>query len=166
MMSNGKISDRELLFERVFDAPAHLVFDAWTKSEHLVNWWGPNGFTLTNKEMNAVPGGVWRFIMHGPDGRDYVNRVVFIEVNKPSKLVYKHDNDGGTEPINFHVTIDFKEVDGKTNLTMRSVFATAEELEKVESEYGAIEGARQHLARLENYLKEMPAHRRQGEISK
>lgn len=73
----GDTADREIVITRVFDAPREQVFDAWTDSEHVSQWWGPNGFTTTTHEMDVRPGGVWRFIMHGPDGVDYKNRIVY-----------------------------------------------------------------------------------------
>lgn len=59
-------ADREIVATRVFDAPRDLVFKMWTDPKHIVHWWGPNGFTNTIHEMDVRPGGVWRFIMHGP----------------------------------------------------------------------------------------------------
>jgi len=53
---------------RVFDAPRELVWEAWTNAKHVVNWWGPRGFTTTIEVMDVRPGGEWRLIMHGPDG--------------------------------------------------------------------------------------------------
>ena len=76
-------ADREIAATRIFDAPRELVWKAWTDPKHVAQWWGPNGFTNTIHEMNVSPGGVWRFMMHGPDGTDYPNRIVFIEVVEP-----------------------------------------------------------------------------------
>src|SRR5258706_7128695 len=80
---------------RVFDAPRELVWKVWTEPEHIGKWWGPNGFTTTTHKMEVKAGGVWRFVMHGPDGRDYQNKITFIEVVKPERLVYKHGGVGG-----------------------------------------------------------------------
>src|SRR5579862_2190161 len=52
--------DREIVFERVFDAPRELVWEAWTDPKQVVNWWGPNGFTTTIDEMDVRPDGVWK----------------------------------------------------------------------------------------------------------
>src|ERR1700674_4219468 len=83
-------SDREIVVARVLDAPRALVFKMWTDPKHVAQWWGPNGFTITTYEMNVAPGGVWRFVMHGPDGRDYQNRVVYREIVEPERIVYEH----------------------------------------------------------------------------
>ena len=146
-------SDRELVFTRVYDAPRELVFKMWTDPKHLVHWWGPKGFTTTIHEMDVRPGGVWRFVMHGPDGVDYQNRIVFLEIAKPERLVYKHDPEKGSEPVNFHVTVTFAEEAGMTTLTMRMLFPSNAAREHVVQKYGAVEGAKQTLGRLADYLE-------------
>jgi uncharacterized protein YndB with AHSA1/START domain len=151
----SELKEREMIFTRVLNAPRELVFDAWTKPEHLAEWWGPNGFSLTTNTMDVKPGGRWDFMMHGPDGRDYPNRVMYTEIVKPERLVYKHTGDGDTEDVKFNVTVSFEDIDGKTRLTMHSVFETPEELAKVVKEYGAYEGAKQTLKRLQEYLEKL-----------
>jgi len=59
-----------------------------TEPQHVVNWWGPRGFTTTIQEMDVRPGGVWKHIMHGPDGANYPNHSVFREVVAPERLVF------------------------------------------------------------------------------
>jgi uncharacterized protein YndB with AHSA1/START domain len=102
---------------RLFDAPRDLVFDAFSSPSHLAQWWGPTGFTLTTREMTFTPGGVWRFVMHGPDGRDYSNKIVFGEIERPERITYLHPGDDGAEPVRMEVTISFAEENGKTRLT-------------------------------------------------
>ncbi|HEY6062341.1 MAG TPA: SRPBCC family protein [Chitinophagaceae bacterium] len=155
--SNAKttVAGRELTITKLLNAPRELVFEVYTDPKHLVHWWGPDGFTLTNHEMNVKAGGIWRFMMHGPDGRDYPNKIVFIEVAKPERLVYKHAGDDDTEPVSFHVTITFEKQGNKTKLIMHSVFESVAELERVNREYGAIEGGKQHLNRLGEYLSNL-----------
>ena len=60
-----------------------------TADREIIATWGPKGFTNTIHEMDVRPGGVWRFVMHGPDGVDYQNKIVYIEIVKPERLVYK-----------------------------------------------------------------------------
>jgi uncharacterized protein YndB with AHSA1/START domain len=150
----SQTADREIVVSRVFNAPRALVFQAWSSHEHLAHWYGPDGFTITTHEMAFEPGGVWRFIMHGPDGRDYPNRVIFKEVVEAERLVYTHDDGGeAAVPVSFETRVTFDEVDGgKTKLTMRSVFATKQEKDRVEREHGAVEGGLQHVGRLAEYL--------------
>ena len=145
-------ADRELVFTRVFEAPRELVFEAWTDPRHVEQWWGPNGFTTTISEMDVRPGGEWRLVMHGPDGVDYRNRMVFLEVVKPERLVYKHEPEKGSEPVNFEVTVTFADEAGKTKLTMRMLFPSATARDHVVKKYGAVEGAKQTLGRLAEHL--------------
>jgi uncharacterized protein YndB with AHSA1/START domain len=143
---------KNLIVTRLLNAPRELVFEAWTDPAHLAHWYGPNGFTITTHEIDVKAGGVWKFMMHGPDGRDYPNKIIFSEVVKPEKLVYQHAGDEDTEPVSFHVTVTFEAEEGKTKLTMNSDFGSAEELERIDKEYGAIEGAKQTVTRLAEYL--------------
>jgi len=146
--------DREIVMTRVFEASREPVWKAWTDPKHIIEWWGPNGFTTTTHEMEVRPGGVWRFIMHGPDGTDYPNRIVYTEIVKPERLVYEHGGDGDVDDVQFQVTVSFVEEDGKTTLIMRMLFETVEECEKTKS-FGALEGANQTLDRLDKHLAGM-----------
>jgi uncharacterized protein YndB with AHSA1/START domain len=149
-------TDREIVATRVFDAPRELVFAMWTDPKHVGNWWGPRGFTTTIQEMDVRPGGTWRLVMHGPDGRDYKNRIVYLEVVKPERLVYKHEPEEGSEPVSILVTVTFAAEGAKTRMHMQMLFPTAEELQRVEQKYGAIEGLQQTLSRLEEELGKAP----------
>src|ERR1035438_2272733 len=148
-------ADRELIFTRVFDAPRELVFKAWTDPRHLMQWWGPKGFTTSVYEMDVRPGGVWRLAMRGPDGVDYKNRIVFLEVVKPERLVYKHEPEKGSEPVSFETTVTFAEEGGKTRLTLRQLFPSNAAREHVVMKYGAVEGANQTLGKLAECLEIM-----------
>lgn len=151
-------ADREIVITRVFDAPRELVWQAFTDPEHVVKWWGPRGFTTTIEEMNVKPGGVWKHVMHGPDGTDYPNKSVFTEVEYPERIVYVHGGARkGGPSAHFVATWTFDALDdGKTRLTMRSVFPSAEDRDKIVKEYGAIEGGRQTLERLNEQLAKTP----------
>jgi uncharacterized protein YndB with AHSA1/START domain len=148
-------ADREIVMSRVFDAPRELVFDAYFDPVGISNWWGPYGFSTTTYEMDARPGGVWRHCMHGPDGRDYQNKVVYLEIERPSRLVYQHNPDEETEQVTFHTVVTFEDEDGKTKLTMHLIFPTHEALYGNVKTYGAVEGLRDLLSRLDDYLTTM-----------
>jgi uncharacterized protein YndB with AHSA1/START domain len=137
---------------RVLDAPRTLVFDMWSDPKHLAQWWGPDGFTTTTSAFDLRPGGVWRFVMHGPDGRDYQNRIVFEEVVRPERIVYRHSGAGDTESVQFRTTVTFEDLRGKTRLTLHARFPTPEDRERVIRDYGADKGLVQTLARLADYL--------------
>ena len=144
-------SEREIVITRVFAARRELVFDAWTDPAHIGEWWGPDGFTTTTLEMDVRPGGMWRYIMHGPDGVDYPNRMIYREVVRPERIVYDHGDDVECDPAQFHVTVTFAEEGGGTRLTSRMLFTSVEQCRTVK-EFGAVEGGNQTLGRLAEYL--------------
>ena len=148
--SASATADREIVITRLIDAPRERVFDAWTDPAQIGEWFGPTGFTTITHEMDVRPGGTWRFTMHGPDGTDWPNWVTYHEVVRPERLVYDH---GGTRPDpEFHVTVTFADEDGRTRLTMRSLFPTAAARDYVVREVNAIEGGNQTIDRLVHFL--------------
>lgn len=156
MERKSETADREIAITRVFNAPRNLVWSAWTDPKHVGQWWGPTGFTNTIHKMEVKVGGVWDFIMHGPDGTDYPNKIVFTEVVKPELLKFDHGSDDPNDPRQFKVTVNFKALESeKTEIMMRMVFQTKEARDLVVEKYGAIEGNRQTMDRLEEYLKTM-----------
>ena len=136
----------------MLDAPRELVWSVWTDPKHLAQWWGPDGFRTTTSAFDFKPGGVWRFVMHGPDGRDYENRITFDEIVKPERLAYHHGGGDDVEPVQFRTTVTFDDLGGKTRVTLRGVFPSAEERARVIREYGADKGLVQTLARLGEYV--------------
>ena len=149
-------ADREIFITRVFDAPRELVWEAWTNPEHVANWWGPLGFTTTIENMDVRPGGEWTHVMHGPDGTDYPNHSVFLEVVKPERIVYSHGGSREDGPeARFLSTWTFEAIGAKgqqTRITMHALFPTAAARDTVVREYGAIEGGQQTLQRLAEHL--------------
>ena len=83
-------TDRQLVFHRLVNAPQELVFDAWTDAAHLAKWFGPDGFSISTHSIDVKKNGTWNFTMHGPDGRNYKNKILYIEVLRPERLVYQH----------------------------------------------------------------------------
>jgi uncharacterized protein YndB with AHSA1/START domain len=144
---------RSIIGIREFDAPRDLVFSVWTDPKHLAQWWGRNGFTTTTSRFEFRPGGVWRFVMHGPDGRDYQNRVTFDEIVPPERIVYRHGGGDDVEPVQFRQTVIFEDLGGRrTRITWRGDFQSAAERDRVIKEYGAGEGLVQTMARLADYV--------------
>jgi uncharacterized protein YndB with AHSA1/START domain len=148
---------RSIVGIREFDAPRDLVFQAWTDAKHLAHWWGPNGFTTTTSHFEFKPGGVWRFVMHGPDGRDYQNRVTFEEIVRPERIVYSHGGGEDVEPVQFRQTVIFEDVGGRTRLTWRGDFPSAAERDRVIKDYGADKGLAQTMARLADFVATQPS---------
>ena len=146
---------RSIIGSRVFEAPRELVFAAFTDPKHLAQWWGPDGFTTTTHSFDFRPGGVWRFVMHGPDGRDYQNRVTFDEIKRPELLTYRHGGGDDVEPVQFSQRLTFEDLGGKTRLTWHGTFPSAEERARVIEDYGADKGLAQTMARLAGYVATM-----------
>ena len=143
---------RSIIGVREFDAPRDLVFAAFTDPKHLAQWWGPNGFTTTTHSFDFRPGGVWRFVMHGPDGRDYQNRITFEEIVPPERIVYRHGGSDDVEPVHFKQTVVFEDIGGRTRITCRSDFPSASARDSVIKEYRADTCLEQHMARLDEYV--------------
>jgi len=148
------VGDREMSATRIFDAPRALVWRAFTDTDHLKHWWGPNGFTNTIYEFNFKVGGLWRFTMHGPDGRDYPNESRFVAIDWLSKIVLDHI----CEP-HFRMTIGFEDVGTKTKLSWHMHFDNAETFEAVKPM--AVPGLEQNLNRLGAHLPKIDPMRRE-----
>jgi uncharacterized protein YndB with AHSA1/START domain len=146
---------RSIIGVREFDAPRDLVFAAFTDPKHLAQWWGPNGFTTTTSSFDFRPGGVWRFVMHGPDGRDYQNRVTYEEIVPNERIVYRHGGGDDVEPVQFRQTIVFGDLGNRTRITWRGDFPSAGERDRVIKDYGADKGLAQTLARLSEFVAAM-----------
>jgi uncharacterized protein YndB with AHSA1/START domain len=142
------ISDRELVTTRVLDAPRERVFTAFSEAKHLMQWWGPDGFTNTFHEFDLRAGGPWRYTMHGPNGADYPNESVFVEIVKPERIVLEH-----VSGPRFRLTITLAPEAGRTRLTWRQRFPTAAECDKIKAL--AIPANEQNLDRLEARLAQM-----------
>jgi uncharacterized protein YndB with AHSA1/START domain len=147
---------RAIVGRREYDAPRDLVFSMFTDPRHLAQWWGPNGFRTTTLSFDMRPGGVWRFVMHGPDGRDYQNRITYEEVVPLQRIVYRHGGGDDVEPVQFRQTITFEDLGGRTRIVWRGDFPSATERDRVIKEYGADIGLVQTMARLADSIAAQP----------
>lgn len=123
-------ADREIVSSRVINAPQEKVFEAFRNPELLARWWGPQGFTNTFHTFDFQPGGTWEFIMHGPDGTDYPNKSVFVDIVEPERVVFDH-----VCPPIFRMTIGFEKIEqtDKTRFSFRGVFESVEVCEALKS---------------------------------
>lgn len=136
--TSADLAEREIVTTRVFDFPRALVWRAWTEPDHLARWWGPNGFTNTFHAFDLRPGGDWRFVMHGPDGTDYKNHSIFLEIAPPERLVFDH-----VSGHLFRATTTLEAVEANhTRVTYRMLHPTAEACEKIRAFAG---GANEQL---------------------
>jgi uncharacterized protein YndB with AHSA1/START domain len=117
-------TDREIVMTRVFDAPRHLVFDAFTKPELLKRWFGPRGSSLVVCEVDLKVGGAFRFVLRSPDGKDMGMRGVYREVVPPERSVHMESFDD--YPGESQVTGIYVEQGGKTTLTATVLYPSQE----------------------------------------
>jgi len=148
--------NRTLIISRVFDAPRVLVFAAFTKPEHLAQWWGPKGWTLPVCTMDFRPGGVWHYCMRGPDGEESWGRTVYREIVEPERIVSVDafsDAEGNVVAgmPEMVITLTFEEHDGKTTLTNRVQFTTVADVEAALA-MGMMQGLTETWDRLDAYL--------------
>jgi uncharacterized protein YndB with AHSA1/START domain len=154
MAARESEADREIIQTRVFEAPRALVYEAWTNAKHLDQWFGPKGFTTKTLEADIRVGGRWRFVMVGPDGKEWDNRMVYLELEKPSRIVCEHGSDKDDDPERFHVTVTFTEEGGKTKLVQRMLLATIAQKQRVVG-FGAVELGKTTLEKLAEHLTRM-----------
>ena len=136
------------VISRVFDAPRDRVWAAWTEVERLKQWWGPIGFVVTYCKVDLRPGGITHYCLRAPDGSDMWGRFAYREIVKPERLVWINsfsDKDGGltthpmspTWPREMHTTVTFKDLGGKTEVTVAWVpVEGSTELERATFEAG------------------------------
>lgn len=156
-------SDREIVMTRTFDAPRRLVFDVWTKPEHLVHWYGRKGWTLQVCEVDLRPGGGWRFVMVRTDGAKMEQRGVYREVVRPERLVFTERFEGeefermGGETLK---TLLLSERDGRTTVTQTIRYASPQGRDAA-LRTPMEEGTASAFERLDEHLRTMAA----GEVA-
>lgn len=139
---------RELIATRSFDAPVDWVWKAFREPEHLSRWWGPKGFRNTFERFAFKPGGQWKYVMHGPNGADYPNEAVFVEIDEPVKLVLDH-----VSRPKFRLTFTFVDEGGKARVIMHQLFDTPADCDRVRG--FAAPANHENLERLGEELKRM-----------
>lgn len=146
-------SEREIRLQRAFNAPRALVFEAATKPEHVSQWWGPRGTSLSLCEIDLRVGGKWRFVIAGPNGDDVDFYGVYREIDAPERIVHTEifAPYPDTEAI---VTVTFDEEEGVTTITSTSLYPT-EEIRDMVVASGMEGGARETYERLAELLERM-----------
>jgi len=148
-------SDREVVLEREFDAPRNLVFEAFSKPEHVGRWWGQAGSTMSTCEMDFRPGGAWRFVEHAADGNEYGFHGEYREIVRPDRIVWTFEWEG----LPGHISVDtlvFQEIEQaerrRTRITSTTVFASVEDRDGM-VQSGMAQGASESYERLAKYLQ-------------
>ncbi len=145
-------SERELVVTRTFDAPAHIVFEAWTRSELFKLWWPPKsmGMHLRSCEMDVRVGGGYRLEF----GHDAANTMAFFgkytEVTPPSRLVWTND-ESADGPV---TTVTFEEKDGKTLVVLHELYPSNDALD---ANIGAADGLTEQFGQLDDLLATLGA---------
>ena len=143
-------SERELVVTRTFDAPARIVFDAWTKPELLQRWWTPKSFGIVflSCEVDARTGGRYRFVFKHGDSppMEFFGR--YLEVTPPSRLVWTNDEAGDGGAI---TTVTFEERGGKTLVVMHDLYPSKEALDAAIAS-GSTSGVGETFAQLDELL--------------
>lgn len=150
-----RTSERELVVTRTFDAPAHLVFEAWTRPDLLQRWWTPKSFGITfvSCEADVRTGGTYCFVFSHPDFEEpmaFFGR--YLEVTPHSCIVWTNE-EAADGPIS---TVTFEERDGRTLLVLRELYPTREALdEAIASGSTATGGAAEQFELLDELLVAM-----------
>ena len=149
-------SDRELAFTRVFDAPRQRVFDAWTKPEHLVRWYGCHASSLIVCEVDLRVGGSYRFVARMTDGTEHALSGVYRDIVSPERLVFtqRFNDDPNKEAL---VALLFEECSGKTVMTMTALYRSAEDRQAV-LDIGVARGMSETFERLTALLADQLAN--------
>jgi len=152
-------SDREIVVTRTFEAPRDLLWEMYTRAEHLAHWWGPTGWTLPVNELDFRPGGTWFYCMEGPDGFRSCGKTFYLKIEVPLRMVYRDifvNTDG--DPLEgmpeAEATVEFIEKNGRTTVISTILYPTKVDRDKV-IEMGMEAGIDQTLDRLEAYLLEI-----------
>src|SRR6187200_3431441 len=144
-----KRSEREVVVTRSFDAPARLVFEAWSKPELFKRWWVPKsmGMTLHSIELDVRTGGTYR--LGFGDGMDFFGR--YIEVTPHSRIVWTNEEAGENGSV---TTVTFEETAGRTLLVMSELYPSKEALDAAGT--GAADAMHETFAQLDELLATLP----------
>jgi uncharacterized protein YndB with AHSA1/START domain len=143
-------TDREILIERVFDAPLERVFAAFTDPKLIPEWWGPRGVTTVVDQMDVRPGGAWRFVARDSDGSETGFRGTYREISAPNRVVQTFEWEGMPGHVSVE-TAEFEDLDGRTKVTTTSIFHTQEERDGMLAS-GMERGMNETYARLDELL--------------
>jgi uncharacterized protein YndB with AHSA1/START domain len=140
--------DKTLRTSRTLPYTPKQIYDAFASADLLALWWGPEGFSNTFENFEFTVGGRWKFVMHGPDGNNYLNESIFVALVPDAKIVIQH-----TCPPHFTLTVELTPVNEGTHLTWEQVFEDAKTAQAVKQRVGSAN--EQNIDRLANVLGEV-----------
>jgi len=143
--------DTAIVMTRSFDAPRRLAFDAWTKPELLVRWYGARGWSLVVCEVDLRVGGAWRFVQRGPGGTEMGQSGLYREIVPPERLVYTEVFDNQSYPGESLVTHVFTAAGGRTTVSSTVVYPSKEARDIVLA-YPMRRGVAESFVRLDEVL--------------
>jgi uncharacterized protein YndB with AHSA1/START domain len=148
-----KQGDREIVVERIFDAPRDLVFRAFTDPELIPQWWGPRDTETIVDTMDVRTGGDWRFIHRNADGSETAFRGTFREVTPPERVAWTFEWSGMPGYVSVDIT-EFDDLGDRTRVRTRSLFHLPEECDGM-LEAGMESGLQQSYERLDEVLERL-----------
>jgi uncharacterized protein YndB with AHSA1/START domain len=144
--------DREIVITRVFRAPPKLVFEAWTKAEHIRRWWAPK---LRGEMMECTSdlrvGGAFRYQMRPKQGPPFAFSGKYLEIDAPNRLVYSMVYEPAAEAGEMRVTVTFEAHGDQTLLTSRELYPSAE-VRTIAVETGMEPGMRESMDQLDDLV--------------
>lgn len=154
----AELGKQEVIITRTFDAPRNLVFQAYTDSHDIPQWWGPKRLTTVVDKIDARPGGFWRFVQYDVAGNTYAFHGVYHEVVPLERIVHTFEFEGMPGHVSLETSV-FLEKDGKTTVTSRSVFQTVEDRDGM-MKSGMEEGVFESMDRLAGLLRKQNSERK------
>jgi len=138
-------AERELVIERIFNAPRALVWKAWTDPNAFAKWWGPKNFTATVKQLDARAGGTYHYGMNAPEGKTYWGTGTYTEVTPMDRIAYTDsfaDENGNVVPASHYgmpemplemkVIVEFEDAgEGKTKMTLHHIAMPAGQMQEM-----------------------------------
>ena len=149
-------SDQEIVLTREFDFPRDLVFEAFTKPEHIARWWGPRGTTVPSCQMDFRAGGKWRFVSRDADGNEFAFRGEIREVVPPERIVQTFEFEGMPGHVSVE-TLRLEDLGGRTRVTVTSRFDSVMDRDGM-LQSGMEKGAAESYDRLSEYLQTLATH--------
>lgn len=147
----SSIENRTITMKRTFKAPLQLVWNAWTQPEHIAQWWGPKGVSITVVEHNFSVGGAWKYTMPMPNGKEFISEGVYSEIVEFEKICTSANFKPMTEGVELQILL--AENGDDTDFTFHVIHPT-EEYAKQQEKMGIYNGWGSTFDRLQAMLEQ------------